>query len=520
MPVTLEQLLTQHDFHFHLRAGAELDSPALREPLAWAHSSDLHDPTPWLSPGGLLLTDGTQFDPAGGNSEGETEWADSYVARLVAAEVAALGFATQVVHEEIPARLVDVCRRRGLVLIEVAERAPFMAIIAFVNDAAAREQRERLEWSLAAHRTLARAALRPDGLNAVLRELEGQLGCWVALFDAAGYRVTTTTRRPVPAAVEREVGEAVRTALSRGTRGSLRISSAGADVTMQTLGRSRELQGVLAVGTQAPLRGAERELVTSVIALASIALDQTRAIEDARRRLRTGLFELMLSGAAKVADTTSMSLWGRLPVPPVRVCVLAAAPSGRALRSELEQFSERYGGRLFFAEYTFPDLGERIVVVVHDEDTASLRKILGRHNATAGGSSPVGWPQLRVGLAEALRAAERATSDRHFVQFEELAAEGMLGLLEAAGGADVARRILLPLSSRPAAEREMLTNAVTIWLSHNGAWDPAARELAVHRHTLRHRVAAAERLLGLDLDQFADRAELWAALRLMDRPTY
>ena len=174
-----------------------------------------------------------------GARPGETAWADGYVGRLVAAGVAALGFATKVVHTEVPARLVDTCRRRGLILVEVAERAPFMAIIAFVNDAAAREQRERLEWSLAAHRTIARAALRPDGLNAVLKELEGQLGCWVALFDAAGYRVPTTTRLPVPAAVEREVGEAVHTALSRGTRGSLRISGAGADVTMQTLGRSR-----------------------------------------------------------------------------------------------------------------------------------------------------------------------------------------------------------------------------------------------------------------------------------------
>jgi len=510
VPVTLEQLMAQPDFHLRLRAGAEPGTPALRAPLAWVHSSDLPDPTPWLSPGGLLLTDGTQFD-----SDGETAWADGYVGRLVSAEVAALGFATQVVHAEIPARLMDACGRHGLILVEVAERAPFMAIIAFANDAAAREQRERLEGSLAAHRTIARAALRPDGLNAVLKVLEVQLGCWVALFDAAGYRVPTATRLPVPAAVEREVGEAVRTALSRGTRGSLRISSAGADVTVQTLGRSRELHGVLAVGTQAPLGGPQRDLEDSVIALASIALDQTRTIEDERRRLRAVLFELMLSRASEVADSTAELLWGRLPVPPLRVCVLAAAPPpGRALLAELEQFSERYRGRLFFAEHE-----ERIVVVVHDEDTASLRKILGRHHAAAGGSSTVGWPQLQVGLAEALRAAERATPDRDFVQFEELAAEGMLGLLEAAGGAAVARRILLPLISRPAAERETLINAVTVWLSHNGAWDPSARELAVHRHTIRHRVAVVERLLSLDLSQFADRAELWAALQLAHRST-
>ena len=507
MPVTLERLLAQPDLHLRLRVGAGPDARALREPLTWAHSSDLPDPTPWLSAGGLLLTDGTQFAPGG-----EAAWVDGYVGRLVAAEVAALGFATQVVHPEIPAQVVNACRRRGLTLVEVAERAPFMAIIAFVNDAAARERRERLEWSLAAHRSIARAALRPDGLNAVLRELEGQLGCWVALFDAAGYRVPTATRLPVPIAVEQEVGEMVRTALSRGTRGSLRISSAGVDVTMQTLGRPRELHGVLAVGTQAPLGGAERDLVTSVIALASISLDQTRAIEDARHRLRTSLFELLLSGDAEVASSTVTSLWGPLPGPPIRVCVLAGARPGRALLTDLEQFSERHQGRLFFAEHS-----ERIVVVVHDDDTAFLREILGHHFPGAGASSPVGWPQLRVGLTEASRAAERVAPDRDLVRFDELTAEGMLGLLQAAGGADVARRILLPLTARPAAEREMLVSAVTVWLRHNGAWDPSARELAVHRHTLRHRVSAVERLLGLDLERFADRAELWAALQLAAR---
>ena len=44
-------------------------------------------------------------------------------------------------------------------------------------------------------------------------------------------------------------------------------------------------------------------------------------------------------------------------------------------------------------------------------------------------------------------------------------------------------------------------------------------EVDVHRHTPRHRVSVIERLLGLDLSQFADRAELWAALQLADRST-
>ena len=275
MPPTLRSLVEQPAFHLRLLTGVDPDGSLLSEPLRWAHSSDLEDPTPWLTEGGLLLTDGTQFDIVG-----EAAWADDYVGRLADCGVAALGFATQVVHAEVPQQLIDACERRNLALVEVADRAPFMAIIAFVDAVTANEQRERLEWSLNAQRAVTRAALRPDGLNAVLQELERQIQCWVALFDAAGYRVLSATRLPIPPEVEGEVVEAVRAALDRGTRGGVRLSTAGSDIQLQTLGRPAALQGVLAVGSRTQLDAADHDLVTSVIALASIALDQSRTIEN------------------------------------------------------------------------------------------------------------------------------------------------------------------------------------------------------------------------------------------------
>ena len=62
----------------------------------------------------------------------------------------------------------------------------------------------------------------------------------------------------------------------------------------------------------------------------------------------------------------------------------------------------------------------------------------------------------------------------------------------------------------------MLISTLRVWLTHNCAWDPAARQLGVHRHTLRNRIALLERLLRVDLGRFPDRAELWAALELSE----
>ena len=501
---TLQTLIRQRSLQVRLVAGVEESGDALTTPLAWAHSSDLEDPTPWLEEGGLLLTDGTQFD-----ASGDSRWAEDYVARLVSRGVAALGFAVGVVHPAIPERLLAACDRHRLPLLEVAEQTPFMAIIRFVGDARSRQLRERLEWSLAAQRGVARAALRPDGLSAVLRELEKQLGCWVALFDATGHRMQVTTRLAPSADLADEVQVAVRRTLDRGVRGGVRIANEGSDVTLQTLGQHRELRGVLAVGTQTPLDPAAHDLVTSVIALASIALDQSRTIEDARHHLRAGLLELLLAGALDVAGRSAEQLWGGLPESPVRVCLLADPVQGRALGTELELLAERQRGRIFFAEHA-----GRLVTITRHDDTAELRKVWQRDRIRAGSSTPVEWSELSVGLREAQRAAARANRERLFVRFEELVSDGMLGMLETSGGDVVAQRMLQPLHRRPVGERQTLLESIEVWLAHNCAWDPAAKQLGVHRHTLRNRIGVVEELLGLDLSRFSDRAELWAALEL------
>ncbi|KQQ05334.1 MULTISPECIES: PucR family transcriptional regulator [unclassified Rathayibacter] len=500
MPATVRDLLAEPAFRLRILAGVH-DEAALDAPLVWAHSSDLVDPTPWLESGQLLLTDGVHF-----TGDDAAEFSEAYVARLRGRGIRALGFATEIVHDQVPARLVAACERQGLPLLEVAERTPFMGIIRFVADVISREQRERLEWSLEAQRRVARAALRPDGLAAILSELERQLDCWVALYDAVGQRVHLPTRLDVPEAAEASVAAAVRHALSRGSRAGLRLDDGGG-VTLQTLGQRDHLRGVLAVGTGTPLDPAGNDLVASVIGLASIALEQRRALDTSRRQLRSGLLELLAAGAFDVAARTARQLWGTLPAEPVRVSVLSEPVRGDSLLDELEVFAEENGARLFFAERD-----DALVVVTGADDLDLIAGVLERHGATAGASAPIAWAELDRGLAEARRAAERATPDRPLLRFEDVAEQGMLGLLAASGAEPLARRMLEPLLTRDGA---LLLESARVWLRRNGAWDPAARELGVHRHTLRNRITAVERALSIDLDDFGARTELWTAMAFL-----
>ncbi|MEU3644531.1 PucR family transcriptional regulator [Lentzea sp. NPDC034063] len=108
-------------------------------------------------------------------------------------------------------------------------------------------------------------------------------------------------------------------------------------------------------------------------------------------------------------------------------------------------------------------------------------------------SSEVDVTEVARGYREAQQARRAGVRT-----FEDLA-----GSLKVPDG--FADALLRPLD---AETRETLR----VWLTHHGAWDPAAAELGVHRHTLRNRVRKAEQALGRSLDSPGLRAELWLAL--------
>ncbi|WP_434442462.1 PucR family transcriptional regulator [Lentzea sp. E54] len=111
-----------------------------------------------------------------------------------------------------------------------------------------------------------------------------------------------------------------------------------------------------------------------------------------------------------------------------------------------------------------------------------------------------GFASSEVDIREVARGYREARQARKagIRRFEDLA-----GHLEVPDG--FAEALLRPLDTET---RETLR----AWLAHHGAWDPAATELGVHRHTLRNRVRRAEQALGRSLDSPGLRAELWLAL--------
>lgn len=478
----------------------ELDAGALDRPIRWVHTTDLADPTPFLLEGVVLLTTGAQF--AGWDGE---QYAD-YVRRLTDQGVRGLGFGTEVVRDGVPQQLVDACRAARLPLFEVPYRTPFIAVAQANAESVAAQTYARREWALAAQRAVSLAALRPEGLGATIAELARQLGTWAGLFDASGSLTREHPAGALTAEVRADVARDAGRMLRRGVRAAWSVEVGDRRFTLETLGRGGHLRGVVAVAA-GELDHEARSVLTAVIAMAGLALEQHEVMARARATMRAGLVPSLMTGDPQLARRVAGGLWGGLPSAPVVVGVAeAAAARSDAATEWLELRAVDTRGGLFYGE---DDDG--LVLVVGADRERLLAEFAELFDARVGVSDAARYADFAEAYAQARTALGQGRGGP-VARFRDVAAGGILSALGSDEVRALARARLAPLRRSDDERDTALVETVRAWLEHDARIDAAAAALGVHRHTVRSRIGQAERLLGVDLGSFAVRAELWAAL--------
>nr|WP_244962759.1 PucR family transcriptional regulator [Cryobacterium roopkundense] len=491
-----------------LTPDGQLPAGTVDRVVEWVHSSDLLDPTPFLSAGQMLLTTGTQF----ASDTTEDAAYREYAHRLAAHGLVGLGFGTEVIRDGTPEPLVAACLAEGLPLVEVPYATPFIAVARTAGDLIAEDRYARNIWALSAQRAISLAALRPDGLSATLSELSRQLNHWVALFDASGTLTRVFPRDAfagASAASFPTVAAEATSLLRRGQRSSVTIPIGEDTLTLQTLGRRDQLRGVLALGGASQLDQAGQGVVTSVIALAGLALEQNNALDRARRHLRAGLWHSLLNGDTDLVASISAEMWGPLPGGLVRIAVIDAPPERLDTITEfLEIRAEDQPGRLFFAHHN-----GRVSLCLDRTGEPVLHELVASFGVHIGLSDPSDYGTLPSALSQALRALERANEGPPaVVEFDLISRQGVLAFLARTDARDVGRATLTPITRFDAAHGTDLLGTMRVWLEHNAEYAAAAAALGIHRHTMRSHMRQAEQLLGRDLSSFPARADIWAAL--------
>jgi hypothetical protein len=503
-PIPLAELLASKDLGLRRIAGpAEAD-------LLWVHTSEMADPYPYLLGGELLLSAGVLLtDP------------DHYVARLVEAGAAALGFGVRPVHETVPEALIEACDRYGLPLLEVPPETPFTTIARAVWRLMAEARHRELRRVTRAQQALATAAARPDPVPAVLHQLAAQLSGRAVLLTGRGEEVHAAGRRPPPEATAALARLARVVARERpGSPTSATDTHGGTHLAAYALGGGEGL--ALALATRRREAGDHTVAGIAVVLLSLLAAPHQGA--DAADR-SAALVRLLL-GATPAEVAPLLGSAGPWTVIHARrgdgttADALTAGALGASLGSALVD-AGREGG----------DTVRVLLPSTAGEATreAGCGEAAARREATPqpGGEEPPtppqaptvpaqpGWtlgvsaptPLAALGSADlrAARALAHAEATRAPLTVDT-PVTGLAALIPPCQAAAHARTLLAPLTPP-------LADTLRCWLSLHGSWDRTAVALAVHRNTVRQRIGRCAVLLGVDLNDMDVRTELWFALR-------
>jgi purine catabolism regulator len=469
------------------RAG---DVPAVE--VTAVHVSELPDPTAFLDGGELLLTTGLGFQPS-------VLWFGGYVQRLVRRGVAGLALGLGPVHESVPSGLADAAAKAGLPLLVVPPPTPFLAISRCYWSMVAESGQRELAEMLSAHRALIAAALGASPVPSVLRRLAVAIDGWAAYLSADG-----RLRSAWPAsrrAAARELQGAVRRLHAAGSPTSLSLPLGDDDVVVQPIGDESRLLGYLAIGHARPLPRQAQRLAMTAVALLTLESIHAGRLRLAARGSEALALDLLRAGDVPAARQAASFLGIELPAR-CRVGVLAGADPELPLAA-LDGMPGA-GDHVVLAGV----LGGACCLLLHDANGCAewLGALLADVPGTRGALAAAGDLDHVPG---SLRRAEAAVAD---------AAPGMLadlGWRESAAPLDTPelRAWGQQRLSALAGDDDLVATIAAVLRSRSE--QDAARGLEVHRHTVRNRVARAESLLGISLDNPDARAELWLALRLV-----
>ncbi len=492
------------------RLGSDLQSDgggrAARRDLTGVHISELDDPTPYLGGGELLLTTGIPV-------AGTDEHVRRYVGRLVDHGVAALGLGLGAGTDHVPPNLADACREAGLALLIVPDGTPFMQVSRCYWDLVSRTEQADFAANLGLQTSLARAATRPEAAASVVKALAEALGGWAAYLPADGTPESLwppTESRVLPKLRE----ETARLNLA-GTHAAATFPLLGTDVVEYSIVAGQRTAGFLAVGAGGTLRPSDRQLMLTGCMLLSITAQQDWELRRANAILGGTTATMLLHGYIDAARLAAAEL-GLSPLTE-RVRVLAvtgeqvellsteeladivAAMATREDAAELRRSIRRTSLRCTFDGLSYLVLDEP------DGSTApgsaavpgpGLPPSSGSARFAAAVSGPVPLGQVSGSVSEVGRACRRA-SPGQLVPVENALDPRSEAWVEALRG----------------YTRADLVETVRCYLRHRGQWETTARDLQLHRNSLRHRIEIASRLIGEDLDDPDVAANLWLAMR-------
>ncbi len=473
MAITLPALLATPALKLQ-RVGT---SEATDVPVQWVAVTELEDPKPFLSGGEVVLTTGLRQKSATSQR--------NFVRHVHASGALAIGFATGLSHERVPAAFLDQADELGLPVFRVPYETPFIAIGKIVADSLSAEHYARLENLLKGHQTLANALLGGGGLPQLLRELAAMLATDVELSQY-GTQLAETGSRFSSSSPGDEGRAWHRIPVATGLKDRCTLAIAEPYRRDAITDYAQTLISV-ELSNQARRRGSERAVVGQLL---QDVVRGTLAGGEAAARLGSAGIDIARKQCVVLADvaTGQRRALRTLPLPGKYDDVVTAV------------------------------LEDRLVIVVPASDGESLSRALSTYLHGAGFTARVGFGG---GYAQAsglrwsyFEARESLTRGQQVNRPDRLSLTSLLMASEDVPLADLAAEALDPLVAFDERHGAELMLTLEKYLAHNGSVAAVADVLQLHRNTVRYRLQQIVDLTGYDPAVTADRVHLYLAMNV------
>lgn len=485
-PLTVERLVQSPVLQLRVLAGAS----GTDRRVAWAHASELEDPTPWLTGAELIMTTGLGFPRTAAGQR-------NYLQRLDEGGVAALAVTTHLHMPPVTKTALAEADRRSFPILEVPLSVPFIAISQEVAAAVQGDSLQRLNAQLqvfGAVRWLTSGELSDATVFGRLGRLSG---LQVYLSSGAGKVLIPGVPTPPP--------ELLR--LLPSSVDAPPTVPGGFVLPIPLIGGSAgfllamEIEGVANAGLA---------VVQHIATVAALRMTMRRHGEEIIRRGGAETFADLLQGDHSTETMTrrlgraGFSRESQLQLVVIRSAVGAVDDNLVAIAltdAQLPHLLLNSGGATYLLVRSGPQTRSILAAV------PGLR---------AGASRPFAvGSRLGIPRREALWASSRADdAGQAFVRY----GSDTIGRWTVEDATSLRALVSSVLGSVQLYDRghdSELVRTVQTWLERERQNGPTADALHIHANTLTYRLRRFEQISGRNLRSTADLAELWLALRAL-----
>lgn len=481
--ITVEDLLRSPALQLRLLAG---ESGTGRR-VAWAHVSELEDPTPWLFGSEMIMTTGMALPRSAAGQR-------TYLERLDDAGVACLAVSERMFVPPLTGAFFATAAARGFAVVEVPIPVPFMAISQEVAAAVAPGGAgQRLNAQLqvfGAVQWLAAGNVSATEIFARLERLSGY-----SLYACTLRRTPLLAGLPVPPPQYADLIPATVTSPPT-VPGGYVLPVTG----------PRGTAGYLLAMQSPAATPAGVSVVQHIATVAALQLSMAAHEREMLRRSGAETLAEMLQGLLEGSAVTRRLVTSGFAIDrPLR---LGIVPDGADDDRVADAFAAA-GLACFILRQQ-----DELLVLLQDGE-AGRAVLTGAVSVAVGFSRPFLAAEVSVAVArrEARWALARAVeAGRTAVSYGEDRTEKWL-TSEAAELRALAAQVLGTVLAYDAEHSGDLVTSVRVWLEHDRQTDRAARALHIHPNTLLYRIRRFEQLSGRSLASTEALAEVWLAMR-------